>query len=287
LGVASVRVASLTPSNTEILAFLDRIDTLVACDDFSDWPPEASQAAALGPDLQIDVDRLAAMDTDLVLASESVPGMEEVNDQVEEAGLRCLVLAPTTIEDVLDDVQTVAEALDVPERGARLAEAMQAGLAAVDDGLGEVEPVDVYWEWWPNPPITPGAGGWMDEVIARAGGRNVFGDREEQSLEVSRAEVEAADPDVVGLCWQGTLAGKESLELLAKRDEGAWSDLRAVEAGRVQPFPEALYGRPGPRLVEGIRGLAAELHPERADKLPQAWAWVPNDLKGKLPLSGP
>lgn len=280
-------MASLTPSNTEILAFLDRLDALVARDRFSDWPPGIEQVASVGPDLQIDVDELARLEPDLVLAAESVPGMEQVNEQVDEAGLPRMTLAPTSLDDILDDVHRVGEAMAVPERAHALVDAMRGGLREIRGSLGEPEPVTVYWEWWPDPAIAPGGGGWMDEVIERAGGRNVFADADAQSLEVDLGEVQAADPDAVGLCWQGTLHAKQSAERFCQRDDRAWGGLRAAREGRVHPFPEALYGRPGPRIVEGVRRLAATLHPDRAQRLPDPYAWVPDDLKGKLPLSGP
>lgn len=282
-----MRVASLTPSNTELLAFLDRLDTLVARDDFSDWPPTVRDVPSVGPDLQIDVDELGDRDLDLVLAAESVPGMEAVNERLEEAKLEHVVLAPTSLADVGSDADRLGQALGVPERGRQLARAMDEGVRAIEAALRGVDPVTVYWEWWPRPAITPGAGGWMDEVIARAGGRNVFGDRAEQSLEVDVAEVREAEPHVVALCWQGTLHSEQSRERFTNRDEGAWGRLEAAREGRILLMPEELYGRPGPRIVEGLRRLAGQLHPEVREDLPEPYAWVPGDLKGKLPLSGP
>jgi iron complex transport system substrate-binding protein len=35
-----------------------------------------------------------------------------------------------------------------------------------------------------------------------------------------------------------------------------------VKAGQVHCFPEELFGRPGPRLVEGLERLARIVHPE-------------------------
>lgn len=256
----------------------------MARDAFSDWPPEVEDVASVGPDLQIDVDRLASMDLDLVLAAESVPGMQRVNEQVEQAGLRHLVLAPTSLEEIREDVHRVGNVLDVPQRGAALAEAMEDGVGRVQTVLEEVEPVDVYWEWWPTPPITPGGGGWMDEIIQQAGGHNVFGHCPLQSHEVDLGAVQEADPDVVGLCWQGTLHEVQSIERFASRDRDAWGNLRAVGQQRVHLLAEELYGRPGPRLVEGLRQLAACLHPDHTDRLPQAYAWLPDALKDRLSL---
>lgn len=73
-----MRVASLCPSNTEILAYLGLTDQLVAVDDYSDWPAAVNTLPKLGPDLSIDMNAVEKAKPDLVLASLSVPGMEKI-----------------------------------------------------------------------------------------------------------------------------------------------------------------------------------------------------------------
>lgn len=277
-----MRVASLTPSNTEIVAFLERADDLVAVDAFSDWPPGLDALEDLGPDLDIDVDHLASLEPDLVLAAESVPGMEAVTQALESAGLEHVVLAPGTLADIFSDVRRVSELLGVPERGAALADAMADEIDRIRALASEQAPVRVYWEWWPTPPITAGGTGWTHEVIAAAGGVDVFGDRAAQSLEVTLEEVRAAKPEVVAMCWQGTLAPVQSAEHIRKRE--GWDALPPVSEGSILELPEHLFGRPGPRIVEGVRRLASELHPDLRDELGPAYGWLPGRLADRLPL---
>lgn len=277
-----MRVASLAPSNTEIVAFLGCTDDLVAVDDFSDWPPAVDDLPRLGPDLQIDVDALAGFDLDLVLAARSVPGMEDVVERVRRAGLPHRVLAPTSLDGILEDVRTVGEALGAAERSRRLTDAMADELARLRALTGDREPVRVYWEWWPDPLITAGAGGWTDDVLGTAGGTNVFGDRAEQSLEVTLDEIRDRRPAVVALCWQGTLARVQDPQRVEQRE--GWQALAPVSQGRILSLPEELFGRPGPRVVEGVRRLASELHPSLSDALGEPYAWLPEDVHGELPL---
>jgi len=275
-----VRVASLTPSNTEIVAFLGRAGDLVAVDTWSDWPP-GLEAEDLGPDLQIDVERLAALEPDLVLASESVPGMERVVERIEAAGLDPLVLAPTSLAEVRADVRRVGESLGAVERGVRVAEAMREELERLRSATVDAEGPSVHWEWWPDPTIVAGRGGWMPEVLEAAGAGNAY-DRGEQSFEATAEEVRQAAPEVVGLCWQGALHAKQSVDRALKR-----AALRQTPAGRrrrVLEAPEHLFGRPGPRLVEGVRWLAEQLHPDRREELGAPYAWVPDPVAEELDL---
>jgi iron complex transport system substrate-binding protein len=46
------------------------------------------------------------------------------------------------------------------------------------------------------------------------------------------------------------------------RERPGWERLRAVKQDQIHCFPEDLFGRPGPRLVEGLERLARVVHPE-------------------------
>lgn len=71
-----MRIVSLCPSNTELIAYLKCEHLLVAIDDYSDWPQSIQGLPRLGPDLSINMDAVEEAKPDLVLASLSVPGME-------------------------------------------------------------------------------------------------------------------------------------------------------------------------------------------------------------------
>lgn len=276
----SVRLVSLTPSNTELVTFLGLTDQLVGVDDWSDWPPPVTELPTVGPDLQIDMDRVTELDPDLVLASRSVPGMEAVVEALEATDLDHVVLAPKHLDAVAEDAVQLARRLGVGPTGHRLARAMRAELDRIGELTAERPRVRVYWEWWPKPTITAGGPGWMSELIERAGGINVFAEQADESLEVDLERVRASQPEVICLCWQGALHQRQAQADLTQRE--GWAGLEAVAEGRVLGMPEALFGRPGPRLVEGLRQLAAHLHPELADALGEAWRWLPNGLASRL-----
>jgi iron complex transport system substrate-binding protein len=70
-----MRIVTHTCSNTEIVCALGRGDWLVGVDDHSDHPPEVVQALPrIGPDLDVDIARISALEPDLVITSLTVPG---------------------------------------------------------------------------------------------------------------------------------------------------------------------------------------------------------------------
>ena len=83
-----MRVVSLACSNTEIVCALGCAHMLVGVDSHSDRPQEVVDGLPkVGPDLEIDIDAVAALKPDLVLASLTVPGHEEVVAGLEKASL--------------------------------------------------------------------------------------------------------------------------------------------------------------------------------------------------------
>jgi iron complex transport system substrate-binding protein len=70
----------------------------------------------------------------------------------------------------------------------------------------------------------------------------------------------ALAPDAVVIAWCGVPLSHYRPEVVLRRP--SWQGLRLVREGRVVPISEALLGRPGPRLIEGLaalRSLTAEL----------------------------
>jgi iron complex transport system substrate-binding protein len=252
---------SLTCSNTEILCALGLGEYLVGVDDWSDFPPEVTRLPRVGSDLNIDMARVAALDPDLVLASLSVPGMERNLPGLERLGVPFLVLDPRSLDDVLADIGTISRATGVPEAGDRLMAELGDRVRTIRSrAQGAAHRPTLYWEWWPKPLISPGRQSWMVQVSELAGAELLFRDVDVTSWIVEEARVLDADPDFVMLCWCGTLQRAMDPAKVAARP--GWDRLRAVKRGRVYCLPEALFGRPGPRLVEGLERLARIVHPE-------------------------
>ena len=257
-----MRVVSLTCSNTEIVAALGLAHLLVGVDDHSDWPPEVvAGLPRVGPDLRIDVERVAALRPDLVLASLTVPGHEKVVESLERAGLPSVAPEPTSLADVARDVRDVARLLGEPERGEALAAAFErelglgAAASAREASPGDRHRPRILLQWWPKPVIAPGRRSWASELIALAGGDNPLAAEEVKSRPLGDDEVREMAPDAVVLSWCGVAPEKVRPDVVLGNP--AWQDLDFVRRERVYRVPEALVGRPSPRLVEGYRALSS------------------------------
>ena len=246
-----MRVVSLTCSNTEIACALGCAGYLVGVDDHSDYPAAVvTKLPRVGPDLGIDVARVAALRPDLVLASLTVPGHERVIAQLEAARLPFFAPEPVSLEDVYDDIAQIAARLGVAPRGAALVAAMRR---EIPEPMPTSAAPRVLVEWWPKPVIVPGRRSWVHDLIASAGGENPFGAREVKSTPITDDEAVLAAPDAVVMSWCGVRLEKYRASVVYRRP--AWQPIPALLERRVFAVAEAFLGRPGPRLVDGYRAL--------------------------------
>jgi iron complex transport system substrate-binding protein len=246
-----VRVVALTCSNTEIVCALGLEDLLVGVDDHSDHPAAVVDALPrVGPDLDIDVQRVAALEPDLVLASLTVPGHERIVERLEAAKLPFLAPETESIDDVYDDVRRVAEALGAHESGERVVAEMRAALTPAP--LRDSRP-SILVEWWTGPVIAPGRASWVNDLLEWAGATNPLGNEPVKSRPLSDEEVRELAPDAFVLSWCGIATDKIRPDVVLHN--ASWQGLEAIRCGHVFVVPEALLGRPSPRLVDGFREL--------------------------------
>lgn len=257
-----MRIVSCNCSNTEIVWALGCADLLVGVDDHSDYPPEVTEPLPkVGRDLDVEVEKVAALEPDLVLASNTVPGHERVLADLEAAGLRFYGPETITLADVYADIRHIARLIGVPERGERLVADMQSQMPPVEPS-GERPTVLVHW--WMKPVIAPGRQSWVTELIELAGGRNPIGSLDVKSIPIADEEMAALDPDVISISWCGMDPSRYRPERVTENQ--VWKNVAAVRNGRVVSIPEAYLGRPGPRLVEGYRALREVIQLAQADR---------------------
>ena len=251
-----MRVVSLACSNTEIVCALGCADLLVGIDDHSDHPAEiVGRLPRLGPDLAPDVDRVAALAPDLVLASLTVPGHERVIERLEEAGVPYLAPEPESLADVLRDILEIGDRLGVAARARDVVTDLRRALEPEPsaDSARLAPAPSILVEWWPKPVIAPGRRSWVHDLIERAGGANPLGGEEVKSRPLTDDEVRALAPDAIVLSWCGVPFEKYRPDVVY--DNPAWRGLDALARRQVHCIPEAFLGRPSPRLVDGLAAL--------------------------------
>ena len=301
------RVVSLLPSATEIVCALGFEDRLVGRSHECDFPASVRALPALTqpkvdagrPSGEIDttvralvrdglsvyrVDeaRLRALAPDLIVTQDqcevcaaSLSDVETALARWLGAAPRVVSLDPRTLGDVLRDAVRVASALGDTERG----RALHARLSDRISDLGEraagtaSRPRVACIEW-----IEPlmGAGNWIPELVALAGGEACFGHTGRASDWITWDALRAADPDVLVVMPCGFDLARSRAELAPLRAQPGFDRLRAVRSGRAYLVDGNAYmNRPGPRLVDSLEILCELVHPEAFDPAHRGEGWQP------------
>lgn len=253
-GAPALRLATLAPSNFELMQALGLAPCIVACEDSSPLEAAHPDGRSLGPDLAPDIAALAAISPQMVLASLTVPGMERVVMQLRQSSLAFRVFAPRSLDDVVQDIQRAATAVGCSFRGEVAARDFQDQREELLRKTAALRrPVRVFLQWWPRPIFSPGKDCYSNELIELAGGRNVFGERDASSFEVSPEELSEVDPELAFVSWCGVAEAKLDPARLWSLPEVA--GLEFAQQRRVFPLDEAYSGRPGPEVLEAARRM--------------------------------
>lgn len=262
---SALRVASLAPSNTEVLFAIGAGAQVIARDSFSDYPEQANQITNIGGGFgEIDTETLVSLQPDLVLAAEINP-VEQIQT-LENLGLKVFYLNnPKDLEGMYENLRIVARLVGHEGEADTLIESLQARVAEVDKKVANVsdQPL-VFYELDgtdPNAPWTSGPGTFIDLLLARAGGNNLGNSLEGAWVQISVEELIAKDPDII-LLGDFTYGGVKPEDVIARP---GWDTITAVQNQRVYPFDDNLVSRPGPRMVDGLEALAKLLHPELSE----------------------
>lgn len=229
---------------------------------------------------RVDGDRLRELDPDVIVTQDQCEVCAASLKDVEAAvcdwtgrPARIVSLSPNRLRDVWGDIRRVAEALDVPGRGAALVERLEARMAAIAEraaGVGH-RPRVATIEW-----VEPlmAAGNWIPQMVDMAGGANLFGETGAHSPWLEWDSLRAADPDVVVVMPCGFSIERVAADMPALEARPGWPDMKAVRGGRViLTDGHHFFNRPGPRLAESLEILAEILHPDLFEFGHEGTAW--------------
>lgn len=288
-----MRVVSLLPSATEIVAALGAMEHLVGVTHACDHPPMVASrarvtttavdahAAPAVTDAQVrDItargeplytlleDRIRALHPDLMLTQALCEVCAVMETDVRALALRLsppprvITLSATSFDGVLEDITQVGAALGLGDEAEEFIAGARARLRSVHETLKAARaprPRVAVIEW--GEPIYA-AGHWVPDMVRRAGGTDVLARPGEHSVIVTLDAVRAADPEVilVAPCGYDLPAAMAEGERLLSLPEWSW----ALAGGRrvFAVDANAFASRPGPRLVDGVEVFARCFNPD-------------------------
>lgn len=302
---SELKLVSLIPSATEIVALLGLSDRLVGRSHECDYPAEVQTrpictAPKFNPEgdsgeihdrvtdllqsalsvYRIQTDVLERVQPTHILTQAqcevcavSLADVEQAVAQLTHHQPQIISLQPNTLEDVWADIQRVAELLGVSAE-TPLAHLKQrvAACAEQTQQIPESDRPTVACIEWIDPLMA--AGNWIPQLVNLAGGRSLFGQVGQHSPWLQWEALVAADPDVLLMMPCGFDLSRTQQESQQLTQYSEWRNLRSVQAGKVYILDGNQYfNRPGPRLVDSLEILAEILHPDRFQFGYEAKGW--------------
>ena len=247
----AARIASLNPTTTEILFTIGAAPRLVGRDTYDEWPVAAKSLTDLGPGISPNVEKIMGARPDVVILYATNDNRAAAN-ALRRAGIRVLGLKIDRIADFRRAAMTLG-ALAGDTAAARVtADSVERSLDRVRAATAALPHPRVLWYLWDNPILVLGNGSYQSELLAIAGGANVYADRAEPAAQASLEDVLRRNAEVI-------LLDPGKAELL--RSSPRWRSVAAVRSGRIIEIDDALLNRPGVTLGMAALSLARALHP--------------------------
>jgi iron complex transport system substrate-binding protein len=249
------RIVSTAPTPTEMLFAVGAGDLVVGVDSYSDYPAEVANITKVG-DYTLSTEVIVSLQPDLIVSSDLVPISQL--ELLEDQGIPFVILATRTLDDVLKDLRLVGILTGHVDEANELADELEDRIEAVTSKTQAADLVKprVYLEYYPF--WTYGPGSFGDDLIALAGGINIAENTSSEYPMLTSEFVIAQDPEVI-VYTVGYMTTTTADEISSRP---GWDVITAVSEGNIHSMDDNLLSRYGPRIVDGLEGLAALLHPD-------------------------
>ena len=252
------RIVSLAPSNTEILFALGLDDRIAGVTDYCDYPEKAKLKQRVAGYMTPDLEKLVTIAPDLVFA-ESIHE-KTVLPALEKVGLNVIVLSSHTVDEIINNITLVGQVTGRSMAAQRLTQQLSGRINAITSKTARLlaaERPRVMYVIWYDPVWTMGGKTYIDDLITKAGGANIFSTDFEESRIVSPESIVNKNPQVVIVTGMATSADSIAGNL---KQQSWMQSTDAIKNNRIYKLSDAnLIERPGPRIVDGLEEVAALL----------------------------
>jgi iron complex transport system substrate-binding protein len=249
------RIVCLTEETVETLYLLGEQDRIVGVSGYAVRPPQVRrEKPRVAAFISADVPKILALAPDLVLTFSDLQA--DIVAELIRAGVAVHAFNQREIAGILVMIRTVGALVGAPAKADALASEMIRRLDVMAHRATALpRRPRVYFEEWDDPMIS--GIGWVSELIAIAGGIDVFpelaGGKSAKDRFVTAADVIARAPDIIVGSW----CGKKFVPAKVAARPG-FSEVPAVRTGWLREVKSTLILQPGPAaLTDGLDTLAS------------------------------
>lgn len=241
-------IVALSPSAAEILFTIGAGDQVSAVSEFTDYPAEAKSKPVVGgfDGKTLSIETIMSYKPDLVYLTEGMHNF--LISTLESNGIAYYISKGESIASVENEILEVGKITGHEKEAKKIVDDMQKKLDKVAKKAGS--PVKVYYEVWNAPYMSVGSTSFIDDVIAKAGGENIFHELSDAYPMVSEEAIISREPAVI------LVPSSTGLAASAVGLRNGWADIPAVKNARVYVVDDNVYTRPGPRIADVVLELA-------------------------------
>jgi iron complex transport system substrate-binding protein len=260
------RIVSLAPANTQMVFAVGAGDKVKGVTDWDHYPYnfsawiEAGNMTSIGGFSTPNKEAIVGLQPDLILAS-TINTVDVAN--LRGLGYNVLVIEPASVQGVFDDLLMVGKVTGQDDAANALVANLTDELNTISDKIAAANITDkpkVYYEVYAGDQLmTIGSGCWINDVIAKAGGVNIFENITDAFPYVSAETVVQKNPDVVLV---SATMGTDSYNEATITSRDGWGVTNAVKNNRIVIMDGDLFQEAGPRIVEQVLVTAEALYPD-------------------------
>ena len=246
------RIISLAPHLTEQLYSAGAGDRIVGAVQWSDYPAAARELRNVGDSWNLDMEGIAALEPDLIVAWQSGNPPAAV-ERLADLGFTVFLSEPATLNDIAESIRKLGLLAGTADVAARVADEFLERLQRLRERKARLPSLRVFYQIWHEPTYTVNGEHVISGIIELCGGTNVFAELETLSPRVGVEAVLAANPEVI----VGSGADATRPEWLDAWRR--WPELAAVRHDQIHHIPPALIQRHTARILDGAEAMCGIL----------------------------
>ena len=256
---AARRIISLAPHITEDLYAAGAGEYVVGVSEYSDYPEAAKALPRVGSMAHYDLEAIAALRPDLVIAWESGIASGHVA-RLKALKVPVYISKPRHLDDVATTLERFGELAGTENIANAAAAAYRQRLAELRSRYAGRAPVRTFYQVWHQPLSTVNGQTLIADVMRLCGAVNIFEELRLPAPVVTLEAVLVANPELI------IANGMDELRPGGLEMWKHWRDLRARKRNNLYFIPPDLINRHSPRILDGTQFMCELLDKARAKR---------------------
>lgn len=252
---APQKVISIAPNITEMIFAINGQDKLVARSQACDYPEQTADYPTVTTYPELSLEELKATEGDLIITTDEIFSPDKV-ERISQIGIPIYLQTYKELADVYRGMRDLGSLLQTEKTANHIADSLESLEKRITDATaGEVKYgtlilVSAYPEI-----VVVGGSGFLNELIQKSGGRNLFADKDKAYYTSSVEEILSRNPEYLILP-----SGNDQVYAELINQHPALFNTTAEKNKQVFVVNPDYFYRPGPRMLEGLMSLTHILH---------------------------